>query len=114
MNSMWELEKLGSSWDDAGWEAFDKVSKMMWLGYPGGPIISKYAGEYEQELIEKWEILHSQKSAAEKHWEKTMFPRVWLVKKEHNFSFSGLKSSVKREVDNRIKLNWKLSFEDQK
>lgn len=114
MNSMWELEKLWSSWDDAGGEAFDKVAKMMGLWYPGGPIISKIAAEYEAELIEKWAVLHSQKSAAEKHGEKTMFPRVWLVKKEHNFSFSGLKSSVKREVDNRIKENWELTFADQK
>ena len=114
MNSMWELEKLWSSWDDAGWEAFDKVAKMMWLEYPGGPIISKIAAEYEAELKQKWEKLHSDKTAAEKHGEKTMFPRVWLVKKEHNFSFSGLKSSVKREVDNRIKENWELTFADQK
>lgn len=114
MDSMWKLEKLWSSWDDAGWEAFDKVAKMMWLEYPGGPIISKIAAEYEEELIEKWEVLHSEKTAAEKHGEKTMFPRVWLVKKEHNFSFSGLKSSVKREVDNRIKANWELTFSDQK
>ena len=114
MNSMWELEKLWSSWDDAGWEAFDKVAKMMWLGYPGGPIISKLSAEYEEELKQKWTKLHSDKTAAEKHTETTMFPRVWLVKKEHNFSFSGLKSSVKREVDNRVEQNWALTLEDQK
>tara|TARA_Y100001960_G_C14029516_1_gene519862 strand:- start:299 stop:493 length:195 start_codon:yes stop_codon:yes gene_type:complete len=39
---------------------------------------------------------------------------VWLVKKEHNFSFSGLKSSVKREVDKRIAKNGKLSEDDIK
>lgn len=114
MNSMWELEKLWSSWDDAGGEAFDKVAKMMGLGYPGGPIISKLSAEYEEELRQKWEKLHSEKTAAEKHAEKTLFPRVWLVKKEHNFSFSGLKSSVKREVDNRIAKNWELTLADQK
>jgi tRNA A37 threonylcarbamoyltransferase TsaD len=32
---------------------------------------------------------------------KPLFPRVWLVKKEADFSFSGLKSAVKREVDKR-------------
>lgn len=114
MKSMWELEKLWSSWDDAGGEAFDKVAKMMWLGYPWGPIISKLSSEYENELKQKWQKLHSDKTAAEKHWETTMFPRVWLVKKEHNFSFSGLKSSVKREVDNRIEKKWELTYQDQK
>jgi tRNA A37 threonylcarbamoyltransferase TsaD len=33
--------------------------------------------------------------------EGCFFPRVWLVKREFNFSFSGLKSSVKREIDKR-------------
>ena len=98
MNSMWELEKMWSSGDDAGWEAFDKVAKMMWLWYPGGPIISKLSAEYE----------------AEQHEWNNLFPRVWLVKKEHNFSFSGLKSSVKREVDKRIAKNGKLSENDIK
>lgn len=114
MDSMWELEKLWSSSDDAGWEAFDKVAKMMGLWYPGGPIVSQLSAEYEVELKAKWLPLHSEKSAAEKHAEKTLFPRVWLVKKEHNFSFSGLKSSVKREVDKRIKENWELTVNDQK
>jgi N6-L-threonylcarbamoyladenine synthase len=112
MKDMWDMEKIWSSWDDAGGEAFDKVAKMMWLGYPGGPIISKLSAQYEEELKQKWEKLHSDKSAAEKHAETTMFPRVWLVKKEHNFSFSGLKSSVKREVDNRISANGELSQQD--
>jgi len=98
MNTLWDMEKIGSSWDDAGWEAFDKVAKMMWLGYPGGPIISKLSAEYE----------------AQQHQGNNLFPRVWLVKKEHNFSFSGLKSSVKREVDKRIAEKWELSQDDIK
>ena len=98
MKSMFDIEKLGSTWDDAGWEAFDKAAKMMWLEYPGWPVISRLAKEYESE----W-------------WKSTgLFPRVWLVKREFNFSFSGLKSSVKREVDKRIKEKWELSLEDKK
>jgi N6-L-threonylcarbamoyladenine synthase len=98
MNSMFDIEKIGSSWDDAGWEAFDKAAKMMWLEYPGWPIISKLANDYE---LEWWKS-------------KDLFPRVWLVKREFNFSFSGLKSSVKREVDKRIEQNWELTLEDKK
>ncbi|MDD2907933.1 MAG: tRNA (adenosine(37)-N6)-threonylcarbamoyltransferase complex transferase subunit TsaD [Candidatus Gracilibacteria bacterium] len=98
MKDMWDLNKLGSSGDDAGGEAFDKVAKMMGLGYPGGPIISKLASEYE----------------ADGGISKNLFPRVWLVKRDFNFSFSGLKSSVKREVDRRISEKGSLSLEDKK
>ncbi len=91
MKSMFEKEKIGQTQDDAAWEAFDKVAKMMWLGYPGGPIISKLASEY----IWKW---------------NNLFPRVFLEKSEFGFSFSGLKSAVKREVDKR----WELSIDDQR
>ena len=98
MEGMFDIKKIGSSWDDAWWEAFDKAAKMMWLEYPGWPVISKLAEEYELE----W-------------WVSTnLFPRVWLVKREHNFSFSGLKSSVKREVDKRKLEKWELSLEDKK
>jgi len=98
MKSIFDIEKIGSTWDDAGWEAFDKAAKMMWLEYPGWPIISKLAKEYENE----W-------------WKSTnLFPRVWLVKREFNFSFSWLKSSVKREIDKRIEEKWELGIEDKK
>lgn len=89
MENMWSMEKIGTSWDDAAGESYDKVAKMMWLEYPGWPIISKLALEYENELNSK----------------NYLFPRVWLKKDEFDFSFSGLKSAVKREIDARIKNN---------
>ena len=55
---------------------------MMGLGYPGGPIIGKLSGEYSGEF-------------------RGLFPKVLLDKEGHDFSFSGLKSAVKREVDRR-------------
>ncbi len=108
MKSMWEIEKLWSSWDDAWWEAFDKAAKMMWLEYPGWPIISKLSAQYEVENRKGEPCVHPEKI------EKWLFPRVWLVKREFNFSFSGLKSAVKREVDNRIEKQGKLTLEDKK
>jgi N6-L-threonylcarbamoyladenine synthase len=91
MSDMWNLERIGATQDDAAGEAFDKVAKMMWLGYPGGPIVSKLADAYT--------------------WKSTkLFPRVFLEKSEFGFSFSGLKSAVKREVDKR----GGLTEEDQK
>ncbi len=98
MKSLWEMEKLWQTSDDAWWEAFDKAAKMMWLWYPGWPIISKLSAEYEANWwISKW-----------------LFPRVWLIKREFWFSFSWLKSSVKREVDKRISEKWQLTLEDKR
>jgi len=91
MENMFDMQRLGGTTDDASWEAFDKVAKMMGLGYPGWPVVSKLAWEYS------WE-------------KKDLFPRVWLKKDEYDFSFSGLKSAVKREVDKR----WELNLEDKK
>ena len=96
MHSMWEMEKIGSSNDDAAGESYDKVAKMMWLPYPGGPIISQLAWEY------------TETGKAE------LFPRVWLKKTEFDFSFSGLKSAVKREVDKRIWEKGELSPDDKR
>lgn len=91
MQHMWDFNKIGGTTDDAAGEAFDKVAKMMWLGYPGWPIISKLADTYIPKTT-KWNPL---------------FPRVWLTKDEYDFSFSGLKSAVKREVDKRTWVVWK-------
>ncbi len=99
MRDMWTREKLGQTQDDAAGEAFDKVAKMMWLWYPGWPIISKLAEEYSS-LI----------SPDKGRIERGLFPRVFLEKSEFGFSFSGLKSAVKREVDKR----GGLTLEDQK
>lgn len=91
MNSMWEMEKIGSSNDDAAGESYDKVAKMMWLPYPGWPIISQLAWEYNPPVLSDIPLNKGD-----------LFPRVWLKKTEFDFSFSGLKSAVKREVDKRI------------
>ncbi len=96
MENMWSLEKIWSSNDDAAWESYDKVAKMMWLSYPGWPIISKLAFDFETGL-EKRPVSGS------------LFPRVWLDKTKFDFSFSGLKSAVKREIDKR----WELSLQDK-
>ena len=98
MKSMFEMQKIGQTTDDASWEAFDKVAKMMWLWYPWWPIISKLASEYE---------LNGTGT-------NNLFPRVWLDKDAFDFSFSGLKSAVKREIDSRIKKYWELTLDDKK
>ena len=69
-----EYEKLGQTMDDAAGEAFDKVSRLLELGYPGGPIIDKLAKEGNAKAIP--------------------FPRPYVWNHNFNFSFSGLKTSV--------------------
>ena len=71
-------KKIGQTVDDAAGEAFDKVAKLLDLGYPGGPIVSKLADEF---------------AATEKN-AKIKLPRPMLSSNDFNFSFSGLKTAV--------------------
>lgn len=80
--SLYEWELLGQTRDDAAGEAFDKVAKAMGLGFPGGPIVEKLASEYTGEF-------------------RRIFPVPLLDAKSLDFSFSGLKSAVRREVESR-------------
>jgi len=68
---------LGQTVDDAAGEAFDKVGRLLGLGYPGGPAIQKAA------------------EAAPAH--DAHFPRAWLGD-SYDFSFSGLKTAARRAV----------------
>jgi len=77
VKSFTEIVKLGSTVDDAAGEAFDKVSKMLGLGYPGGPKI--------------------QAAALNGDHKKINFP-IAQLKDPYNFSFSGIKTSVLRYV----------------
>ncbi len=72
-----EIQKLGSTIDDAAGEAFDKVSKLLGLGYPGGPQI--------------------QQASLNQRADFANFP-VAQCKNEFDFSFSGLKTSVLRFI----------------
>ncbi|NQS72208.1 MAG: tRNA (adenosine(37)-N6)-threonylcarbamoyltransferase complex transferase subunit TsaD [Desulfobulbaceae bacterium] len=70
--------RLGRTRDDAAGEAFDKVAKMLHLGYPGGPIIARLAEQGNAQAY--------------------AFPRAWLAKDSLDFSFSGLKTAVHNTV----------------
>ena len=69
-----EIELLGQTVDDAAGEAFDKVSAILELGYPGGPVIDKLAAHGNPRAVR--------------------FPRTWINEPHFNFSFSGLKTAV--------------------
>jgi N6-L-threonylcarbamoyladenine synthase len=69
-----QYELLGETLDDAAGEAFDKSAKLLGLGYPGGPAISRLADFGDPEAYK--------------------LPRPMLHSKDLNFSFSGLKTAV--------------------
>ena len=71
-------ELMGQTRDDAAGEAFDKVAKMLGLGYPGGAVIDRLAKKGEPENIS--------------------FPRPFIDKSTFDFSFSGLKTAVRRYI----------------
>ena len=74
VDSPTSYQLLGQTRDDAAGEAFDKVAKLLGLGYPGGPVISEKALQGNPESIK--------------------FPRAWLETDSFDFSFSGVKTAV--------------------
>lgn len=91
---LWEdftrLRKLGATLDDAAGEAFDKVAKMLRLGYPGGPLVSRAAEKGDPEAYK--------------------FPRITLGRESLDFSFSGLKAAVYRLLENEKIISRQLTF----
>jgi N6-L-threonylcarbamoyladenine synthase len=77
MEAHLNYRRLGATLDDAAGEAFDKVARLLELPYPGGPSIQAAADQGDPTAFK--------------------FPRAWL-EGTWNFSFSGLKTAVLREV----------------
>ena len=83
VNSPLDFEILGQTIDDAVGEAFDKCSKMMGLGYPGGPIVDRLAKEGDPDKF---------------HFSKPHIPGL-------DYSFSGVKTSLLYFVRDQIALD---------
>ncbi len=92
VESTTNIQLLGTTIDDAVGEAFDKVAKLLDLGYPGGPMIQRYAGMGKKGVY--------------------IFPKA-NVKGKYDFSFSGLKTSVLRQVQ-KLKTANSILTEEQK
>jgi len=86
-----EYKRLGATQDDAAGEAFDKVARMLGLGYPGGPAIQRAAEGGDRYRFN--------------------FPRAKLDA-PWNFSFSGLKTAVLREVQGLERRSGNLPVSD--
>lgn len=81
-----QYELLGRTRDDAAGEAFDKVARILGLGYPGGPAIQRAAQRAEEELQQQRKSITLARSAYR-------LPRAWL-RGTYDFSFSGLKTAM--------------------
>jgi tRNA N6-adenosine threonylcarbamoyltransferase len=98
--SLYLVERAGSyrllsrTRDDAAGEAYDKVAKLLGLGYPGGPIVDRLARTGNDRAIQlpTTRLTHADRNAPE-------------LKGDLDFSFSGLKTAVLRHVRARPPLN---------
>ena len=99
IKSVGNYELLGDSLDDAIGESFDKVAKLIGLGYPGGPLIEKLAMKGEVNAFK--------------------LPHPLEFKRNLNFSFSGIKTAVnllikkQKKINNEIKQNISASFQNK-
>jgi N6-L-threonylcarbamoyladenine synthase len=83
---------LGGTRDDAAGEAYDKVAKMMGLGYPGGRVIDNLAKDGDRQAIR--------------------FPRAQLRRSAYEFSFSGIKTSVWHYLRSQGEEQWRKQLAD--
>ncbi len=86
------MEVLGGTRDDAVGECYDKVARVLGLGYPGGPKIDRIAKEGNPEAIH--------------------FKRVFLEKDSFDFSFSGLKTAVLNHLNSEKQAGREVSRAD--
>ncbi len=101
VNGIGQYKLLGETVDDAVGEAFDKTAKLLGLGYPGGPALSKLADEFS-------------KSGKTSHFK---LPRPMLNSGDFNFSFSGLKTAVlslsnKHEITRQTQAEIAFAFQE--
>ncbi len=103
--NLWSYRNIGHTRDDAAGEAFDKVAKLLALGYPGGPIIDRLAPQGDP-LAVKFQISQM------KHPDRRDFGKVADEKissgVHFDFSYSGIKTAVLRYVETQ---NMKPSIE---
>jgi N6-L-threonylcarbamoyladenine synthase len=92
--SGWTYENIGHTRDDAAGEAFDKVAKLLGLGYPGGPIIDRLAphGDPHAVKFQTSKIKHRDRRERGN-------PEPVCARPRFDFSYSGIKTAVLRYVE---------------
>ncbi|HLM82676.1 MAG TPA: tRNA (adenosine(37)-N6)-threonylcarbamoyltransferase complex transferase subunit TsaD [Terriglobales bacterium] len=97
--NLWTYRNIGHTRDDAAGEAFDKVAKLLGLGYPGGPIIDRLAPHGDPQAV-KFQISQIKHPDRRDHKQSD---HGQLASKENrpdfDFSYSGIKTAVLRYVE---------------
>ena len=94
--NLWTYRNIGHTRDDAAGEAFDKVAKLLGLGYPGGPIIDRLAPHGDPQAV-KFQIAQIKHPDRRDHKQSE---RVSADEGPHfDFSYSGIKTAVLRYVE---------------
>ncbi len=91
-DSGWTYRNIGHTRDDAAGEAFDKVAKLLELGYPGGPVID-FLAQHGNPLAVKFPF------AQIKHRDRNPQNRHAAEERRTDFSYSGIKTAVLRYVE---------------
>jgi N6-L-threonylcarbamoyladenine synthase len=92
-NNSWSYENIGHTRDDAAGEAFDKVAKLLGLGYPGGPIVDKLSTHGDPHAVK---FPPSQLKHRDRNDQKAGRTHDGL---RFDFSYSGIKTAVLRYVE---------------
>jgi N6-L-threonylcarbamoyladenine synthase len=99
-NESWNYENIGHTRDDAAGEAFDKVAKLLGLGYPGGPIIDRLAAHGDPTAVKfpPAQIKHRDRHDHRKEDHRGQ-KEVESDRPRFDFSYSGIKTAVLRYVE---------------
>ncbi len=94
--NLWTYENIGHTRDDAAGEAFDKVAKLLGLGYPGGPIIDRLAPHGDPHAV-KFQTAQMKHRDRNDHAKSGAWPDE--ARPHFDFSYSGIKTAVLRYVE---------------
>ena len=102
--SSWTYQNIGRTRDDAAGEAFDKVAKLLGLGYPGGPVIDRLAGHGDPTAVKfaPAQIKHPDRRSLPTFSQRTRkdgAPAMLEGEPRFDFSYSGMKTAVLRYVE---------------
>jgi N6-L-threonylcarbamoyladenine synthase len=97
----WTYENIGHTRDDAAGEAFDKVAKLLGLGYPGGPLIDRLAPHGDPRAVKfpPAQIKHRDRRAGIYTNAEPDADRLRADRPRFDFSYSGIKTAVLRYVE---------------
>jgi N6-L-threonylcarbamoyladenine synthase len=97
--NLWSYRNIGHTRDDAAGEAFDKVAKLLGLGYPGGPIVDRLAAHGDPQAV-KFQIAQMKHQDRRDHKQVVHAQAGKEDEGPHfDFSYSGIKTAVLRYVE---------------